>query len=99
MNDVDLLDLCSPSGDGAPDASCPAPTPMNRPDSQGVALRTAEGNPLLCGGRGDLKRTEECEEYVPETGEWIQVGGERTLLIYAKHLRNFIFYKKFIDHL
>ena len=57
-----MVDLC---GDGQTTCPKPANLPVGR--SQGSALRTAAGNPLLCGG--DYEDST-CLEYIPETDSW-----------------------------
>ena len=62
-SDVELVDLCD---DGQ--TVCPKPANLPRAISQGSALRTTEGNPLLCGFDSNEKR---CLEYVKESDSWV----------------------------
>ena len=59
---VEAIDL---SGDDGLSCSIPAEYPVNTFGSS--ALKTSDGNPLICGGVFHLR---ECREYIPEQDSW-----------------------------
>ena len=69
--DVEVIDF---SGQGLT-CTTPAPLPYNVYETS--TLKTAEGNPLICGGQG---HEYECREYIPEQDVWMA----RANLIYSR---------------
>ena len=64
MNKTEIIDLCD-----AETPVCDAPEPFPLFEDQGVGLRTAAGNPLVCGG---AYLETDCYEYKSDQRLWVE---------------------------